>query len=256
MEDHQNEIRIAAVADIHCSLNSKGKLQPFLSQIQEAADILLICGDITDYGLPGEAEVFAREFTSSIHIPALAVLGNHDYESGQEKEVSSILTDAGVHLLNGNSCEFHGIGFAGVKGFVGGFGRRELQPWGEISVKNFVGEAVDEAIKLESALSRIQASQSVVLLHYAPVVQTVVGEPLEIYPFLGSSRLEEAVNRYNVAAVFHGHAHFGSPEGKTLAEIPVYNVALPVLRKTFPGQPPFRVFRLKIEEPSHAEEHH
>jgi Icc-related predicted phosphoesterase len=169
-------------------------------------------------------------------LPAIAVLGNHDYESGREGEVRQILVDAGVIMLDGDAVEVRGIGFAGAKGFAGGFGRGTLGAWGEPVVKVFVQEAINEAMKLESALARLRA--------------TVEGEPIEIFPFLGCSRLEDPLNRYPVTAVFHGHAHNGSPEGHTAAGVPVYNVGLPLLRKAFPNQPPFRILEIPAPPPT------
>ncbi len=177
-------------------------------------------------------------------IPVLAVLGNHDFESGHEDEVTKILVDAGVMVLDGDAREVLGVGFAGVKGFAGGFGPRALAPWGEPSIKSFVHEAVNEALKLESALARLRTPQRVALLHYAPVLATVSGEPPEIYPFLGSSRLEDPLNRYPVNAVFHGHAHRGSLEGRTREGSPVYNVAMPLLAQAFPDRAPIRIIEL------------
>ena len=234
-------IRVAAVGDVHCGKSSQGILQPMFQQVAAAADVLLLCGDVTDYGLPEEARVLAKEITTALTIPIVAVLGNHDFESGKQDEVGDILRDVGVHLLDGEGCEIHGVGFAGIKGFIGGFGQRALQPWGEPQIKNLVRETVDEALKLESALARLRTPQRIAIIHYAPVEATVKGEPPEIFPFLGSSRLEEPLNRYPVAAVFHGHAHRGSLEGRTAGDSPVYNVAMPLLRDAFPDRPPFRV---------------
>ena len=168
-------------------------------------------------------------------------MGNHEFESGKQEDVKRIFSDAGVMILDGDAHEVHGVGFAGVKGFAGGFGERALGPWGEDIIKRFVHEAVDEALKLESALARLRSHQRIVLLHYSPIQSTVVGEPAEIFPFLGSSRLEEPLNRYPVTAVFHGHAHHGAPEGRTKNGVPVYNVAMKVLQRCFPDQPAFRV---------------
>ncbi|MEW6300412.1 MAG: metallophosphoesterase, partial [Thermodesulfobacteriota bacterium] len=206
--------------------------------------LLLLCGDIIDYGLPEEARLFVKEFAAAVKIPTLAVLGNHEYESEKHDEVRRILCDAGIRLLDGEACEIHGVGFAGVKGFGGGFGEHALQAWGEETIKRFVHEAVNEALKLESALAKLRTGQRVAVLHYAPLQDTVEGEPPPIFPFLGSSRLEEPLNRYPVTAVFHGHAHHGRPEGRTKGGVPVYNVALPLLRQTFPDRPPFRVVEL------------
>jgi Icc-related predicted phosphoesterase len=208
---------------------------------------LALSGDLTDYGLPEEAETLAAEL-SAVRIPIVAVLGNHDYQSDQQAAVREILLKVGVKLLDGESTEVHGIGFAGAKGFAGGFGTRTLEPWGEQAIKRFVQEALDESLKLESALARLRVPQRVALLHYSPVQATVEGEPAEIFCFLGSSRLEEPLNRYGAAMVFHGHAHRGHLEGATQTGIPVYNVSLPLLRRTFPEGPLFRTFQIEVRE--------
>jgi Icc-related predicted phosphoesterase len=240
-------VRIAALADLHCTKTSQGAFQPLFARIAETAEILLIAGDLTDYGLPEEARVLARELTS-LRIPVAAVLGNHDVESDKQQEVRAILADAGVVILDGDATELLGIGIAGVKGFGGGFGQRALGPWGESVIKQFVHEAVNEALKLEAALARLRTTQLVALLHYAPIQQTVEGEPLEIYPFVGSSRLEEPLNRYPVSMVFHGHAHRGHLEGRTKSNVPVYNVSIPLLTRTFRDRAPFRVFEVTVPE--------
>src|SRR5690348_2111462 len=242
-------IRIAAMSDVHYSRTSQGLLQSVFSQVAERADVLIIAGDLTDYGLADEARVLARDLTSLVKIPIVGVLGNHDYESGEESLVRSILVDAGVHMLDGDSVELHGVGFAGVKGFAGGFGRGALGPWGEQAIKLFVQEAVNESLKLESALARLKAQHKIAVLHYAPVRDTVEGEPVEIHPWLGSSRLEEPLTRFQVSAVVHGHAHKGAPEGKTSGGIPVYNVALPVLTAAYPDRPPYRMIEVPREQP-------
>jgi len=194
--------------------------------------------------------VLAREIGPAIKakVPILAVLGNHDFESGHPEEVRQILCDAGITLLDGDAVEIKGIGFAGAKGFCGGFGQRSLEPWGEPAIKMFVREALDEALKLESALARLRTPNRIALLHYSPIEKTVEGEPREIYPFLGSSRLEEPINRYKVDAVLHGHAHHGSPEGRTRGDVPVYNVSMPLLKRHFPDRPAFRVLEVERHE--------
>ncbi len=237
-------MRIAAVGDLHCTLASASRLQSLFTELGQRSDIALLCGDLTDGGLPEEAHALAKLITASARIPVLAVLGNHDFEGGKPAEVQQILRDAGIIMLDGDGYEYQGVGFAGVKGFCGGFGQRALQPWGEATIKTFVHEAVQETLKLESALAKLRTPQRVAFLHYAPIQETVEGEPIAIFPFLGSSRLEEPINRYHVAAVFHGHAHHGSAEGRTSAGIPVYNVALPLLQRLAPNDPPFRVFTL------------
>jgi len=242
----RDTLRIAAIADIHVKKTSAGALQPIFSKITESADVLLLCGDLTDYGTVEEGKVLAKEITSSLRIPAIAVLGNHDLESNQEKELVQILSDAGVVVLDGDSYELHGVGFAGVKGFGGGFGRRALGAWGEKIIKDFVHETINESLKLEAALARLRMPQKIALLHYSPIQATIGGEPPEIAAFLGSSRLEEPLDRYRVSAVFHGHAHRGSPEGRTKGSAPVYNVAMPLLAATFPSEPPFRVVEVPL----------
>jgi Icc-related predicted phosphoesterase len=245
----RDTLRIAAVADIHVKKTSAGAMQPLFTKVTESADVLLLCGDLTDYGTPEEAKILAKDITSALRIPALAVLGNHDFESNQESDVVQILSDAGVVVLDGDSYELHGVGFAGVKGFAGGFGRRSLGAWGEPIIKSFVHETINEALKLEAALARLRTPQKIALLHYAPIQATVNGEPPEIMAFLGSSRLEEPIDRYRVNAVFHGHAHRGFPEGRTKGGAPVYNVAMALLASSYPEQPPFRL----IKVPIHAE---
>ena len=244
----RDTLRIAAVADIHVKKTSQGAFQSLFAKATQSADVLLLCGDLTDYGTIEEARVLAKEITTSLRIPAIAVLGNHDFESGCADEVVKILSDAGVVVLDGDSHEINGVGFAGVKGFAGGFGRRALGAWGEEIIKKFVHETIEEALKLEQALARLRTPQKIAVLHYSPIQATVEGEPPEIIAFLGSSRLEEPLDRYRVNAVFHGHAHRGSPEGRTKGNAPVYNVAMPLLSATYPDQPPFRI----IEVPAGA----
>jgi Icc-related predicted phosphoesterase len=239
-------LRVAAVGDVHCGKGSQGQFQPMFARVAESADVLVLCGDLTDYGLPEEARVLVRELSAAVKVPTVAVFGNHDVESGHAPEISTILTEAGVRLLDGDGVEIQGVGFAGVKGFAGGFGARALQSWGEDVMKQFVREAVEEALKLESALSRLATPQRVAVLHYSPIRSTVASEPAEIIPFLGSSRLEEPLNRYHVAAVVHGHSHGGAPEGQTTTGIPVYNVALPVLKREFANSPGFRLFEIPV----------
>ena len=233
----KDTVRIAALGDIHYGRSaSPGHLQPLFQQINESADILVLCGDLTDYGLADEARALLREM-APLKIPTVAVLGNHDFESSQQDEVRRVFVDGGILVLDGDSTEILGIGFAGVKGFAGGFGRRALGPWGEEIIKRFVHECLDEALKLETALARLRTERLIAVLHYAPIQQTVEGEPLEIFPFLGCSRLEEPLTRYPVSAVFHGHAHHGQPEGRTRTDVPVFNVSASLMRQHFPDAP-------------------
>jgi Icc-related predicted phosphoesterase len=239
-------VRIAALGDLHYGrTTAQGSLQPLFAQITESADVLILCGDLTDYGLAEEARTLAKEITATLRIPAVAVLGNHDFESGQQDEIKTILKDSGVVPLDGDSTEVLGIGFAGIKGFCGGFGRRALGPWGEETIKRFVHEAVDEALKLESALARLRNNRLIAVLHYSPIQDTVEGEPREIFPFLGCSRLEEPLTRFPVTAVFHGHAHHGQPEGRTRTNVPVFNVSSTLMRELFP-QRPFRIVEIDM----------
>lgn len=244
----EEKMRIAAVGDLHYTKSSAGTLRTFFQQAAHEADVLLLCGDLTDYGLPEEAHILADDL-SVARIPILAVLGNHDYESGNHEEVIRILGSAGVRVLDGEACEINGVGFAGVKGFAGGFGRRALGPWGEATIKQFVNEALHEALKLESALAKLRTTQRIAMLHYSPIEATVQGEPPEIFAFLGTSRLEEPLIRYPVTGVFHGHAHRGTVEGRTVNNIPVYNVAKPLLQRTYPDRAPFRIVEVPKSEP-------
>lgn len=251
-------VRFAAVGDLHVNKDSAGTLRQLFAQASDAADALLLCGDLTDYGTAEEAHVLAEEL-SVVKIPIVAVLGNHDFESGTPEIVVDTLSHAGVRVLDGAACEIEGVGIAGIKGFAGGFGRGSLGAWGEPAIKMFVQEALQEAMKLESALAKLRTARKIALLHYSPVASTVAGEPPEIFPFLGSSRLEEPLLRYPVDVVFHGHAHRGTLEGKTISGVPVFNVAKPLLMRTRPEQPAFRLFELPREaadvppqQPAHA----
>ncbi|MEA2327303.1 MAG: hypothetical protein QOE68_2262, partial [Thermoanaerobaculia bacterium] len=212
MKEH---LRIAAIADIHVKKSGQASLEPMFAAASQEADVLLFCGDLTDYGLVEEAKILAKDIAAFLRIPSIGVLGNHDFESGKADDVVKILADAGVTMLDGGAHEIEGVGFAGIKGFGGGFGRRQLNAWGEEIIKKFVHETIEEALKLEMALARLRTPQKIAVLHYAPIHATVAGEPPEINPFLGSSRLEEPIDRYRCSAVFHGHAHRGSLEGRT-----------------------------------------
>jgi Icc-related predicted phosphoesterase len=234
-EETTGPMRIAALGDLHVKETSGGSdLRDLFSEISKAAEALVLCGDLTDTGTPKQAEILAENL-KACSIPVIGVLGNHDYESGHVEEVRTVLRAAGMKLLEGESCEVNGVGFVGVKGFAGGFGRRMLSSFGEPAIKSFVSEAVQEAMHLENALRTVRSKRALVILHYAPIVETVEGEPLEIYPFLGSSRLAETIDRFPVSAIVHGHAHRGAFEGRTPAGAPVYNVAYGIEKPT--GKP-------------------
>jgi Icc-related predicted phosphoesterase len=237
----ERPLRIAATANLHYGKHSRGMLHDAFAEISGSADILLLCGDLTDYGLPEEADELVADIRAAVRIPIVAVLGNHDFESSQPETISKVLDEAGVNVLNGEAIEIAGVGFAGIAGFGGGFGRRMLNAWGEPLIKQFVQESISHAVRLEQALGKLQSEKRIVVLHYSPIRTTLEGEDPEIYAFLGSSRLEELINRFKATAVFHGHAHNGILDGKTSTGIPVYNVSAPALRKT--GKP-YRIVEL------------
>ena len=252
MSSDGKPLRIAAVADLHYSRTSHGHLNKLFSGASKHADVLLLCGDLTDYGHVEEAKILADEIHTQVKIPVLAVLGNHDYETGHAAEIVEVLEKANVQVLDGECVEIGGVGFAGVCGFGGGFGQLMLDPWGEPLIKAFVQEAVDQSLRLERALSRLHTERRVALLHYAPIKATIAGEDPELFPFLGCSRLEDPLNRFKVDVVFHGHAHNGAPRGETTAKIPVFNVALPLLAKTQPEHPYFRIYEIPRPAPAMA----
>jgi Icc-related predicted phosphoesterase len=229
-------ITLAAIGDLHVTENSVEPWRDMFAEISEKADVLALCGDLTNFGRIAEAEILAQDLAACT-IPVVAVLGNHDYECGHADEVSAILEQAGAIMLGDQAVVIEGVGFAGTKGFIGGFGRGELGAFGEQSIKTFVGEALEEARILENALRSLRTDRAVAVLHYAPIVETVEGEPLEIYPFLGCSRLADAVDRFdNVKAVVHGHAHRGAYSGRTPRGVPVFNCAQFVVNEAF-GRP-------------------
>jgi Icc-related predicted phosphoesterase len=235
-------MRIAATADIHFSPQSYDRIREPLSRVREDADVLVIAGDLTNYGKTEEMHSLLNALVR-LRIPIVAVLGNHDYESGQEQELMKMMTTEGIKVLDGSSYERDGVGFAGTKGFIGGFGRGVLTAFGEREIKAFVQASVDETMKLERALSMLRTERIVIVTHYAPISETVRGEPVEIWPYLGSSRLAEVIDRHGAALAVHGHAHHGQPDGKTTAGVPVHNVALSLLLAQQPPRP-YRVFEV------------
>ncbi|MDO1560019.1 metallophosphoesterase [Brevundimonas sp. 2R-24] len=237
------KLRVAAVGDLHVTETQTGPHRDLFARAHEAADVLCLCGDLVNFGKTREVEILLEDI-HACSIPVVGVLGNHEHECGQPDEVERLLSQAGVKLLgDGRAYEIEGVGFAGGKGFIGGFGRYMLSSFGEASIKAFVQEAVEDANHVETSIRSLRTERSVVVLHYAPVVDTVIGEPPEIHAFLGSSRLAEVIDRYeNVSLVVHGHAHRGAPEGKTKGGVPVFNVSLPVLKQL--GPTPYRVFEV------------
>ena len=236
----EQKIRIAAVGDIHVRENERGKWSEYFKEVSQQADILVICGDLTDTGDEGEAQLLSEELRSCT-IPVVGVLGNHDFEKGRHKLIRQMVQNDNVHILDGEAIVIKGVGFAGVKGFGGGFDNHMLSMFGEGAMKAFVQEAVDEALRLDRALARLDQEneniKKIAVLHYAPIKETVIGEPEAIFPFLGSSRLAEPLSRRQVVAAFHGHAHIGTLEGQTNGGVKVYNVAKPILQKA--GMPFF-----------------
>ena len=229
-------MKAAAIGDLHVTEDSVVPYRRMFEEISEQADVLLLCGDLTNFGKIGEAEILAEDIRHCT-IPVLGVLGNHDYECGVHEDVARILHEGGMIVLDEQAHEIDGVGFAGVKGFIGGFGRGELAPFGEPEIKAFVDIANNEARKLENGLRSLRTEKAVAVLHYSPIVGTLVGEPIEIFQYLGSQRLADAIDRFdNISFVVHGHAHHGTYEGKTLRGTPVYNVAQFVLRDTL-GKP-------------------
>jgi Icc-related predicted phosphoesterase len=229
-------ITLAAIGDLHVVDTDEHRYRDLFAQMSEAADVVALCGDLTNFGKTREVENLLSDLQACT-VPVVAVLGNHDYECGQPDEVMRMLTGAGVHVLDEQAVVVKGVGFAGVKGFIGGFDRGELGAFGEPAIKTFVDESINEARKLENQLRTLHTDRAVAVLHYAPIAETVVGEPEPIFPFLGSSRLANAVDRFdNVKAVVHGHAHRGAYRGATPRGVPVYNCAQFVVRPEF-GRP-------------------
>jgi Icc-related predicted phosphoesterase len=229
-----SKLRVAAAGDLHCREDQHGRFRHFVKGVNANADVLLLCGDLTDRGRLDELHTLVEEL-SNLRIPCAAVLGNHDYENGHERELILELGKVGVRCLDGDHYVFEKLlGVAGVKGFGGGFGNATLQAFGEGPTRAFVQEVVSESLKLEAALGQLETPKRVVIMHYSPVLGTCDGENPEIKPFLGCSRLMGPIDRYGADAVFHGHCHYGSLKGKTDKGISVYNVAMPLLRRHDP----------------------
>lgn len=228
--ERERRLRIAVLGDLHFDGGATGALREVLSQANRDADILALVGDLTTHGKPEQIDAFIAEL-EGVEVPIVAVLGNHDYEGEASGAITEALQRRGVYVLDGDGIVIEGVGFAGTKGFAGGFGRGALAPFGEPLIKEFVKQAMDEAIKLENALRTLTTPTRIALLHYSPIEDTVRGEPEVIWPFLGSSRLVQPLDTIGATAVFHGHAHHGTLEGKTPGGIPVFNAALPLLQE-------------------------
>ena len=225
----EGPLRLAAIGDLHVGEDDHEPYREMFAEISERADALALCGDLTNYGKLKEVGILCEDL-SACRVPVVGVLGNHDYECGQQTEVMALLHQAGVRFLDGEAHEIGGVGFAGAKGFIGGYGRHMLGAFGEDALKAFVQASVDENLKLETSLRMLRNERVVVVLHYSPIAETLAGEPPEIFPFLGNSRMGETIDRFEtVKAVLHGHAHRGKYEGRTPRGAPVYNVARPVM---------------------------
>ena len=227
-------MRIAASADLHFTPARFSTLHDQLNRVREEADVFVLAGDLTNFGRPDEMEPLLNVLVR-LRVPIIAVLGNHDFESDRQGELVRMMTQEGIKVLDGSAYERDGVGFAGTKGFVGGFGRGVLTAFGEPEIKTFVRASIDEALRLERAMSQLRTHKRVVVLHYSPIAATVQGESLDIFPFLGTSRLAEVIDRHGADLVLHGHAHNGTCDGKTPAGIPVHNVAITLLQRRQPS---------------------
>ena len=229
-------IRIAAVGDIHLGVDSVGDLRPHVAGVPDHADLLLLAGDLTRCGDPAEAAVVGSEL-GDIGVPVMAVLGNHDHHAGAPEKVTDELQAAGITVLEGKSTtvdvDGRRVGIAGVKGFGGGFANACATAFGEDTMKAFVAETIGAAERLEAALTGLDTDVRIALTHYSPVEETLRGERPEIYPFLGSYLLAEAIDRAGADLAFHGHAHAGTEKGVTPGGVRVRNVAQPVLRRAY-----------------------
>jgi Icc-related predicted phosphoesterase len=229
-------IRIAAVGDVHLDEDVVGRFRPALVNLTEYADVLLLAGDLTRHGSESEARCVATEF-GGLDVPVVTVLGNHDYHCDQVPAVVRVLEDAGITVLEGTTtvleCGGRRLGIAGVKGFGGGFAGRCASEFGEPEMKAFIRTTNAVADRLGAALRDLDADVRVALTHYAPVPDTLAGEPLEIYPFLGSYLLGQAIDSAPTALAIHGHAHLGTERGTTPGGVRVRNVAHPVIKQAY-----------------------
>ncbi|MEI6046804.1 MAG: metallophosphoesterase [Chloroflexota bacterium] len=236
-EKSPNHIRLAAVGDIHCTERSQKMVSSMFSGIEKRSDVLLLCGDITDRGRTNEMEVLINVLTKALDtgLTILAVLGNHDYHSGEERKLVALMRQAGIRVLFEDDNIFvlnDRVGFCGVKGFWGGFSSTKIMAFGEEQVKELIKETVRDVRRLNKGLRSLSTPEKVALLHYAPIKQTLRGEPAELMNLLGSDLLAGPLDEQGATLAFHGHAHFGKYNGLTNGGVPVYNVAAPVLRRS------------------------
>lgn len=230
-------IRVAAVGDVHVGEDNYGQLRPYLARLADQADVLLLAGDLTRQGTPAEGRLVAEEF-KGLPVPVVAVLGNHDYHCDAQDEITAMLSDAGVRVLECSSAVLtcaggSTLGVAGSKGFGGGFAGKAATAFGEPEIKAFVTHTERMAAQLREQLAELETDYRVALTHYSPVKDTLAGEPPEIYPFLGSYLLAEAIDSTSTDLAVHGHAHAGTEKGATPGGVRVRNVALPVLGRAY-----------------------
>jgi Icc-related predicted phosphoesterase len=250
----RNVVRVAAVGDFHCGAEDVGRYRSGFARVNDQADVLLLAGDLTRWGTPEEMRIALGELTD-VEIPMVAVLGNHDLESDRGDELCALMREYGVHHLDGDAYEVdERVGIAGVKGFMGGFGRGTLTSFGEREIKAFVEASLHEAQKLELALRSLSTPVRIALMHYSPVVDTVIGEPEQIFPYLGTDRLADPLDRYRATVAFHGHAHHGSFRGETKGGVPVFNVSHALLEKEGIGEM-YYVHEITISEQVRADRH-
>jgi Icc-related predicted phosphoesterase len=231
-----NPIRIAAAGDIHCAVGEKDRVQGAFAGVESEVDLILLAGDLTTHGEPEQAAVLA-EVCRGLAVPVVAVLGNHDWHANRRDEVVSVLVDAGVHMLDQSwlVCEVRGtdVGIVGTKGFVGGFPDSQLPDFGEPSLRRVYAETTAEVEAIEAGLEAVAGCPlRIVLLHYAPTMTTLEGEPQTIWAFLGTDRMAPPIAEHHPDVVLHGHGHAGKFEG-FIGPVPVYNVAVPVMGKDF-----------------------
>jgi Icc-related predicted phosphoesterase len=229
-------IRIAAVGDLHLDDDGRGRFRPAFERLSDHADVLLLAGDLTRHGIEPEGRAVADE-VRDLPVPVVAVLGNHDYHSDQQDVLTAQLEDAGVHVLEGTSVvldvDGRRVGIAGAKGFGGGFPGKHASEFGEPEMKAFIRHTKEVSSRLRDALVGLDADVRIALTHYAPVRDTLAGEPPEIHPFLGSYHLAEAIDAAPADLAVHGHAHLGSEKGLTPAGVRVRNVAHPVIKQAY-----------------------
>jgi Icc-related predicted phosphoesterase len=234
-------LKVAAISDLHCRKDSKGKIRSLLDGVERASDVLVLAGDLTNRGLIQEMEVLLTEL-KSFKLPIIAVLGNHDHEADHAALLTKMMTGNGICVLESTTCLIGDTGFVGTKGFCGGFDEYRIQAFGEQAIKAFVQASIQEVLGLEDALGKLEGSRRIGVLHYSPIKKTLHGESPELYAFLGSSLIESAFDRNKTDVIFHGHAHHGSLSGETKKGIPVYNVSRFV--RTAAGESPYLVYEV------------